>query len=464
MRRQRPLTSRHTVFRTQQPPDKRRLTVEGMLKAAHLLGQGNKMRDVADSVGFALSSVHMIKQRATGGVIPITEFEYDRCLLAHFVAFCLFENPLATGRSICDEARKVGLQTSVTSVNRLALELNFKSVMSQKQEKLTETQKIYRVKFCDEIRSWFGFCLPWVFTDESMLVLNPSKKRLRVIRGVDVSDKFIDVAGYPAKVMVWAAVGRDFKSPLVRVTASLTAKEYQLLLSNCKIFELLDARYGKFAYVFQQDGARPHTAKSTADFLSDKATTLPSDCHWPACSPDLNVIENLWSILKSSMRYEQMQNADAMFEEAVRVWEGISLETVNNLVDDFHARLDTCQAVAGECINRHKPILRGFRVSAEHGQRALCESIDKNAKIRRFQELSRQFFAANMEQFTPWSKLPANEQERKSRIESNDQLWLSSAAICNSLPNSILSKCHLPASPIAHERLVRIDQTDRKKW
>ena len=68
-----------------------------------------------------------------------------------------------------------------------------------------------------------------------MLVLNPLKKKLRVIRGVDADEKFVDVTGYPAKVMVWAAVGRNFKSPLVRVTGTLTASEYQKLLSECKI-------------------------------------------------------------------------------------------------------------------------------------------------------------------------------------------------------------------------------------
>ena len=59
-----------------------------------------------------------------------------------------------------------------------------------------------------------------------MLVLNPSKQRLCIIRGVDVSEKFIDVSGYPAKVM---PVGRNFKSPL-----NLRAHEYQRLLSDGK--------------------------------------------------------------------------------------------------------------------------------------------------------------------------------------------------------------------------------------
>ena len=355
----------------------------------------------------------------------------------------------------------MGLQTSVTSVNRLALELNFKSVMPQKQEKLTQAQKDYRVTFCNDIRLWFGYYLPWVFTDESMLILNPLKKKLRVLRGVDVYEKFVEVSGYPAKVMVWAAVGPNFKSPLVRVTGNLTANEYQKLLTECEIFQLLDARYGKSAYVFQQDGARPHTAKSTLAFLSDKAVTLPRECHWPACSPDLNIIENLWSILKGSMRYDQMLDADAMFNEAMRVWNSISLETVNKLVDDFQSRLETCLAIKGECINRHKQVLRGFRISPEEGHRALTEMIDSRDKIAQFKEASRCFFSINMKQFTPWTRLPVCQEERHQLIAVNEHLWMLSSGICLGLPNSVLVKCRLPLSPSAHEKLVPVAKVSR---
>ena len=47
--------------------------------------------------------------------------------------------------------------------------------------------------------------------------------------------------------------------------------------------------------VFQQDGAGPHRAKVVTDFFRrQKYTVLP----WPAHSPDLSPIENLWAALK----------------------------------------------------------------------------------------------------------------------------------------------------------------------
>ncbi len=51
-------------------------------------------------------------------------------------------------------------------------------------------------------------------------------------------------------------------------------------------------------FIFQQDLAPAHTAKSTKRWLNDHGVGV---LDWPANSPDLN-IENLWGIVKKKMR------------------------------------------------------------------------------------------------------------------------------------------------------------------
>ena len=47
---------------------------------------------------------------------------------------------------------------------------------------------------------------------------------------------------------------------------------------------------------FQQDGAPVHTAKIVKKWFSEKNIKL---LDWPGSSPDLNVIENCWMIVKN---------------------------------------------------------------------------------------------------------------------------------------------------------------------
>ncbi len=56
-------------------------------------------------------------------------------------------------------------------------------------------------------------------------------------------------------------------------------------------------------FIFQQDLARAHTAKS---WLNDHGVGV---LDWPANSPDLNPIENIWCIVKRKMRNKRPKNA-----------------------------------------------------------------------------------------------------------------------------------------------------------
>ncbi len=72
--------------------------------------------------------------------------------------------------------------------------------------------------------------------------------------------------------------------------------------------------------LFQQDLAPAHTAKSTKSWLNDHGVGV---LDWPANSPDLNPIENLWGIVKRKKRNKRPKNANELKATVKETWASI---------------------------------------------------------------------------------------------------------------------------------------------
>ncbi len=74
-------------------------------------------------------------------------------------------------------------------------------------------------------------------------------------------------------------------------------------------------------FIFQQDLAPAHTDKSTKSWLNDHSVGL---LDWPANSPDLNPIENIWGVVKRKMINKRPTNADELKVTVKETWPYIS--------------------------------------------------------------------------------------------------------------------------------------------
>ena len=94
-------------------------------------------------------------------------------------------------------------------------------------------------------------------------------------------------------------------------------------------------------FLFQQDNARPHTARVTQDFLHrNNISLLPH----PALSPDLNPIEHFWDALQRKLNalVPRPRTAAELRAAIAQVWAQVPQQQTNNLVRSMYRR---CRAV-----------------------------------------------------------------------------------------------------------------------
>ncbi|KAI2668016.1 Transposable element Tcb2 transposase [Labeo rohita] len=94
---------------------------------------------------------------------------------------------------------------------------------------------------------------------------------------------------FPQSVMICGTMSSAGVGPLCFLKTKVTAPVYQDILEHFML-PSADQLFKDADFIFQQDLAPAHTAKSTKSWLNDHGVGV---LDWPVNSPDLNPIENL---------------------------------------------------------------------------------------------------------------------------------------------------------------------------
>lgn len=90
---------------------------------------------------------------------------------------------------------------------------------------------------------------------------------------------------------------------------------------------------------FQQDNAPIHVARSTLEHFQQRGIALLEN--WPAKSPDMNIIENVWAILARKV-YENGRHFETRsdLEEAIKTaWQTIPQDQIQSLYHSLPRRI-----------------------------------------------------------------------------------------------------------------------------
>ncbi|GFS58259.1 transposable element Tcb2 transposase [Trichonephila clavipes] len=252
--------------------------------------------------------------------------------------------PTASSTSILVQvAPSLGAPVSSRTIRRRLAEGHLVSRRPLRVLPLTPTHRRLLLEWCRARGN--RTAVEWnqvVFNDESRFNLSIHDNRARVWRprGERLNPAF-SLQRHPvptAGVMVWDALAYNTWSPLVLNRGSMPAQRYVLDILQPHVLPLMPGA------IFQQDNARPHTAKMSQDYIRT-VTILP----WPARSPDLSPIKHIWDHL--GRRVEQPTSLNELVARLQQI-ENEMFQDIQNLYTSMPYRIASCICGEGMGVNR----------------------------------------------------------------------------------------------------------------
>jgi hypothetical protein len=217
----------------------------------------------------------------------------------------------------------------------------FNSYWAASKPFISKKNQKCRLQWCQEHIKWSPE--QWrriLWSDESPFVLRyNSKKRVWRMANERYAQNCIGgTVKHDKKIMVWASFAVNGVGVLRRIEGIMNTDVYLDILDH----DMLPSAQTLFSlqnWTFQQDNDPKHTSRRTQDwFRVHNISVLP----WPAQSPDLNPIENLWSILDRNCNFRKVNNVTELFECLSDEWKKIPVNLLERLVESMPSR---CQAV-----------------------------------------------------------------------------------------------------------------------
>ena len=136
-------------------------------------------------------------------------------------------------------------------------------------------------------------------------------------------------------LMIWGAFSWRGCAKLAIIKGNMNSEQYIEVLQEYMLPFAEDKHPDGF--IFQQDGASVHRSQATMQYLKDADVDL---LDWPARSPDLNPIENLWGLLVRRVYHNRRQfDCVSDLEEAILYeWEKITEEEIRALITSLPRR------------------------------------------------------------------------------------------------------------------------------
>lgn len=235
---------------------------------------------------------------------------------------------------------------SQSTIYRIFKNRGLKAKKRPKKPLRTKEHKKKRLAFAKKFKN-----MDWtkvLFSDEKYFVKCAIPSSRNNFVWVKEGDKVLghQVVKHSPTVFVWAGMCINGTTSLHVIEGNMNSEKYQEVLEKTMIPET--KRLLGVDFVFQQDGARPHTSKSTVAFLESNGINFIAPNDWPPNSPDLNPIENLWGIIDERVKQRRFRSFQGFKKCVIQEWKKIEPELLQNLIISMQKRLKNVIENKGE--------------------------------------------------------------------------------------------------------------------
>jgi len=209
--------------------------------------------------------------------------------------------------------------------------------------RLTEDHIAQRLEYTQEMADvdWRSI----IFSDEKSFWLETTVTHAWQERG---KRKTVKKSRWTKKVHVWGAIGYFHKTKLFIFEKNLNAALYQTILRR----HLPPAcspdcpRRLQNNWFFVQDNSRLHTTEESMAVLQE--LTENRLYKHPPNSPDLNIIEDIWSYMDRAVRHSKVTTLQGLKRTLTKLWNALDWGYVRTSVMSMPKRLIECTERKGE--------------------------------------------------------------------------------------------------------------------